>query len=105
MTDGNITIIEKYLKSEFRFGEEQLKYEISRFLRNPDIGEELSYTLITRMFPVDMVEVLVDHERYTARKLMETYRVSTIYAAYSLLTQLRERPEILIHLKKGLISK
>ena len=95
-------IIEAYLRSEFNLGDNQLRYELERFERNPDIGEELSEALRTKRFPKERaISVSVGGKFYTAEMLYQSLHAKTIYASYSLLTQLREHPELVSQLTAG----
>ena len=108
MKNKNTTAIEKYLRGELGLSAEQLRYEIDRFERHPDIGKELEIALIEQRFPKkeDALTVIgLDGSSYTAEDLFQIDKIATIYAAYSFLTQLREHPELTKQLKKGLSVK
>ena len=95
-------IIEQHLRHIFRLDSNQLRYELGRFERHHDIGAELSEALRKGRFPkTSKVSVCIDDVSYTAPMLYENHHAITIYAAYSLLTQLREHPETVMHLKNG----
>ena len=95
-------IVKTYLQKNFNLNFEQLLYELGRFDAHNDIGVELSRALETGSFPDSaQISVCVDGVNYTAQMLFENHYATTIYAAYSLLTQLREHPEILPNMKKG----
>lgn len=105
----NTTAIEKYLRGELGLSAEHFRYELSRFERHPDIGKELEIALIKQRFPKkeDALTVIgSDGSFYTAEDLFQIDKIATIYAAYSLLIQLREHPaELSKALKKGLPVK
>ena len=66
----------------------------------------MSQALETGKFPESVqISVCVDEVNYTAQILFEKHYATTIYAAYSLLTQLREHPEIVENMKKGFKAK
>lgn len=96
------TIIEEYLQGNFKLDPNQLQYELGRFERHPDIGAELSEALQRGRFSKSsQVAVCIDDVSYTASMLYKNHHASTIYAAYSLLTQLREHPELIKPMKEG----
>lgn len=109
MEQKNLHAIETYLRGELGLGAEQLRYELSRFERHPDIGKELETALIEQRFPKkeDALTVIgSDSSSYTAEDLFQIDKIATIYAAYNLLTQLREHPaELSKALKRGLPVK
>lgn len=95
-------IIEQHLRSKFKLDSNQLQYELGRFERHPDIGAELSEAIQRGRFPkTDQVSVCIDDVSYTAPMLYKNHHAHTIYAAYSLLTQLREHPELVKPMKAG----
>lgn len=95
-------IIEQHLRSKFKLDSNQLQYELGRFERHPDIGAELSEALQKGRFPKSsQVSVRIDDTSYTAPMLYKNHHASTIYAAYSLLSQLREHPEFVKAMKEG----
>ena len=101
MKSNNI-IVKKYLEKKFKLNSEQLLYELGRFDKHKDIGAELSQALEIGKFPESVqISVRVDEVNYTAQILFEKHYATTIYAAYSLLTQLRDHPEIVQNMKKG----
>ena len=101
------TTIEIYLRNEFSLSGEQLLYELKRFERNMDIGAELALALRRNKFPRKArVSVSYQSKVYTAKKLYQKGYAESIYAAYSLLSQLRECPEIIINaIEKGFQTK
>lgn len=95
-------IIEQHLRSKFKLDPNQLQFELGRFARHPDIGAELSEALKKSRFPkVPQASVCIDEVNYTAPMLYKSHHASTIYASYSLLTQLREHPELVKLIKEG----
>ena len=95
-------IIEQHLRHKFKLDPNQLQYELKRFERHADIGAELSEALCKGRFPkASKVSVCIDDVSYTAPMLYKNHHASTIYAAYSLLTQLREHPELVKPMKEG----
>lgn len=95
-------IIEQHLRSKFKLDYNQLQYELERFERHPDIGAELSEAIQRGRFPkTSHVSVCIDDVSYTAPMLYKNHHAHTIYAAYSLLTQLREHPELVKPMKEG----
>ena len=95
-------IIEQHLRSKFKLDSNQLQYELGRFERHPDIGAELSEAIQRGRFPkTPQVSVCIDDVSYTAPMLYKKHHAHTIYAAYSLLTQLREHPELVKPMKEG----
>lgn len=103
---NTINIIEKYLHLELALSEDQIKYELSRFERNPDIGNELASALASGHVPrLVCVKVMVNGKMFTAHRILKRYKADSIYAAYSLLTQIREHPEMEKYIKRGLIVK
>ncbi len=102
-----INTIEIYLRNEFSLFGEQLLYELKRFERNLDIGAELALALKHGKFPrKTRVSVSYQGKVYTAKKLYQKKYAESIYAAYSLLSQLRECPDIIINaMEKGFQTK
>lgn len=95
-------IIEQHLRSKFKLDPNQFQYELGRFERHPDIGAELSEALQRGRFPkISQVSVRIDDVNYTAPMLYKNHHADTLYAAYSLLTQLREHPEMVKPMKEG----
>ena len=95
-------IIEQHLRSKFVLAPDQLHYELGRFERHPDIGAELSEALQRSRFPkTSQISVCIDEVSYTAPMLYKNHHAHTIYAAYSLLTQLREHPELVKPMQAG----
>ncbi len=101
-----INTIELYLKKEFKLTGDTLKVELDRFERHADIGKELQQTLDDEKFPQnEIISVNIGSESYTAKSIFDSGAACTIYAAYSLLTQLRDHPEILVSMKNGFKTK
>lgn len=98
----SLKTIKKFLKSEFELSANQLKYELNRFVRYPDVGNELAYALNEGSFPSDsVVSAEVDGITYTAKGIYQNKYGSTVYASYSLLTQIMDNPQIAIEMTKG----
>ena len=95
-------IIEQHLRSKFKLDPNQLQYELGRFERHPDIGAELAEALRKGRFSkLSPISICIDDANYTAPMLYKNHHADTIYAAYSLLTQLREHPEMVKPMKEG----
>jgi len=98
----NYEIIEIYLKREHGLSDSQLKYELSRFERHCEIGLELAKALKQGKFPSHgAVSVCVKGVCYTAQMLYVNGYAQTIYASYSLLTQIIEHPQTVNDMKRG----
>ena len=103
----NMNAIEKFLCEELCLCSEQYRCELDRFERHPDIREELIQALTENRIQKSnhLTVVCPDGNSYTAEMLFESGFVNSVYAAYSLLTQLREHPELSEQIQKGLKIK
>ena len=104
--NDNNCIIKDYLEREFKLPPEQLRYELDRFVRHPDIGAELEAALrLGEIPPKASISVRVGDANYTASMLYQSRKAQTIYGAYSILTQLRDRPELAARIMEGIKIK
>ena len=85
--------IEAYLKKEHNLASEQLARELGRFERHGDIGAELAFAIRNNAFPENVISVEACGNTYTAKSLVDSKTAVTVYAAYSMLTQLRDCPQ------------
>lgn len=97
----SLKIIEKHLKRNFKLSALQMDYELSRFVRHPDVERELARALKRGRFPKkNATRAVANGESYTAEVIYNKY-ANTIYASYSLLTQIREDPKIAVAMTEG----
>ena len=94
--ENYLSIIKAYLEGELKLTDEQVKREIARFTAHTDIAKELAKTISSGSFPVEPIKVMLDSTEYTARLLFESKTAKTVYAAYSLLTQMRDYPDAIV---------
>lgn len=99
-------IIEQHLRSKCMLSEDALEYELNRFRRYPHIASELATVLSGGRAPlISPVRVRAKCESFTARRMMKKYGISSVYGAYSLLTQLLDNPDMADHIRGGLVVK
>ena len=89
--------IKEYLMKEFSITEKQAQIEAERFSLHKDIENELIYYIQNKCLKEDPICV----EGYTAKTLFEKGLTKTMYASYSILIYLRQKPDEALKSIKG----